>query len=106
MSSPTGPSYYDVTAYVEHLRDSYAIGVDFLLVPPLYVRATGKHTSWHVSARAWRLSDSLQTALGGQAAFGAGGAWKTLPAAQLAALRTLEEKLKERESEAERQARS
>lgn len=104
MSQENGPSYYDVQIAVEYLRDRYGVGVDFVLVSPLYMPATGKRQAWQVCAKAWRLGSATELPFGARESFGAGGAWRTLPAAMHSALLALEAKLQSRELERAAQA--
>lgn len=91
--SATGPSYFDVQQAVEHVRDRYGVGIDFTIVPPLYIKATGERQSWQVVARVWRLSDSRETTIGDRQAFGRNAAWATMPAAMHAAVLAVADKL-------------
>lgn len=104
VSDQSGPSYYDVQVAVEHLRDVYGVGVDFVLVPPLYIRATGKKKPWGVVCRAWYLGTSRESPYGDHASFGQGGQWRTLPAAAHSALLSLQAKLESARLSAEQVA--
>lgn len=104
MAEERGPSYHDVEVAVEHIRDRFGMGVDFLVVSPLYIRATGARQSWMVCARAWYLKDSREFYWGGRAGFGRGGAWATMPAAMHSALLQLIDKLEVAERERASQA--
>lgn len=104
MAEDRGPSYYDVEVAVEYLRDRYGVGVDFLVVPPLYLASTGRKQSWQVVARCWRLSDSRETGQGARQGFGRGGSWGTCPAAMHSALLELQAKLESAELKRSKQA--
>lgn len=105
MSDERGPSYWDVSAYVDHLRERYAVGVSFELYPPHRAGPDGKWTSWGVEAKVFRGPQAAQAVRPRIEYFGKGGAWKTAPAAAHAALRCLEDRLQESEAVARAQAR-
>lgn len=104
MAEERGPSYHDVEVAVEHIRDRFGMGVDFLVVSPLYIRATGARQSWMVCARAWWLKDSREWHQGGRAGFGRGGQWATMPAAMHSACLQLIDKLEAEERKRVEQA--
>lgn len=100
-----GPSYRDVADYAHHLREKRGTSIRWLLVPPI-PRVDGRGwSSWCVSVevRAYRLTP--ERVWNAQAAFGNGGSWKTLPAAMLATLRTIEARWEDERVASEAQAR-
>lgn len=100
-----GPSYRDVADYAAVVRERDGVGVRWFLTPPVYVKTTGRWTSWVVSVEVWTISVPKSRSWGASAAFGQNGAWKTVPAAMLAAIRAYEAKREDERVAAEAQAR-
>ena len=99
-----GPSYWDVSTYADDLRERHGVGIRWTLVPPIR-RVDGRgYTSWCVAVQVWVLRAKQTREWNAQAAFGAGGAWKTLPAALLATLRAYEEQREDERVAAEARA--
>jgi glutathione S-transferase len=105
MSTEHGPSYWDVSEYMEHLRAKYGVGVSFRLHPPHRAGPDAKWTSWGVEAEVFHGTSPAKAVRPRVEYFGKGGAWKTAPAALHAALRVLEDRLAEKEEAAARSAR-
>ena len=100
-----GPSYWDVSAHADHLREQDGIGIRWTLVPPIK-RVDGRGwSSWCVSVEVWTLRARTTRRWNAQAAFGRGGAWKTLPAALAATLRAYEAQRADEQVAVEAQAR-
>lgn len=91
MAEDRGPSYWDVSAYVDALRERDGVGVRWLLVPPIQRIDKRGWSSWAVSVEVWSLRTPKKREWHAQAAWGRGGSWATLPAALLATLRAYEQ---------------
>jgi len=85
-----GPSYWDVAQHADYLRSKDGIGIRWTLVPPIKKISGDGWSSWCVAVEVWSLRSVKTSKWNAQAAFGMGGAWKTLPAALLATLRAYE----------------
>lgn len=105
MATEYGPTYWDVSEYVNLFSARWGCLVSFRLLPPHRVGTNGKYTSWAVEVQvrsttkdAWAAGDRVEY-------WGSRSAHKTLPGALHAALRALEERYEEREQSALAQAR-
>lgn len=98
-----GPSYADVSDYVDEVRTRDGVGVRWYITPPVYVKTTGKWTSWAVTVEVWTIRASKDRKWYASTAFGRNGAWKTLPAALLASVRAYEGKREDEERAAKAQ---
>ena len=105
-SESNGPSYWDASQHAAYLRERDGVGIRWLIVPPI-PRVDGRGwSSWCVSVEVWALRTKTPRVWNAQAAFGQGGAWKTLPAALLATLRAYEAQREDERVAAEAQAAS
>lgn len=104
MPEERGPSYWDVSAYVDELRVRWGVNVLFRVFPPIRIERTGGWTSWRVEAEVWRLGSAERGGPAYGRAFGKGGAYASAPAAMHAVLRDLETWYEERERAAESKA--
>lgn len=100
-----GPGWWDVGEYSRELMERWHVGVTFVFVPPVR-RFDGKgFSSWCVAATVRGRGALKEWESSAQESWGAGGSWKTAPAALHAALRRIETTLIEREKDARAQAR-
>lgn len=99
-----GPSYRDVSDYAADVRARDGVGVRWWITPPVYIKTTGRWTSWAVSIEVWTIGASKNRTWNASAAYGQNGAWKTVPAAMLATLRAYEQKREDERVAAEAQA--
>lgn len=103
MSEERGPSWWDLGDYCDHLAAKYNASVELRLAWPVR-RLDGKGKSgWSAVASVSRRRKGQIRPLGRAVRFGAGGAWKTAPAAFHAALRELEAALEAEEAAAAKQ---
>lgn len=99
-----GPSWWDVGAYAEEIERRWNCSVSLSLGRPVG-RIDGKGNSgWSACAGVRRRIKGQERDVGEQIRFGAGGSYKTAPAAFHAALRSIEAKLEEAERSARSQA--
>lgn len=104
MSEERGPSWYDVSIYAEHIRDTYGRLVYFKLAPPVR-RLDGRgYTSWCGLVELYGRDAGSGVERVFQASWGSGGAARTAPGALYAALTLCEGYLEEKKATAERQA--
>lgn len=95
-----GPSYWDVERAAERIRSEWGVGLFLALTPPMYVKSSGTKTSWNCQLYVWRLGTAEIPHPVAARRWGAGGSFKTAPAAMLTALldyeatRELEERVK------------
>lgn len=99
-----GPSYWDVSTFVDDLRTRWNYDFSFRVCPPVRIVSTGKWTSWHVwcEVRATAGYGPILHTTG--ATYGQNGAWKTLPAAMFQALCLTQDALYDAERAAREQA--
>lgn len=100
-----GPSWADVDAYAEEVRKRDGVGTRWHISPPI-ARLDGRgRSSWSVTLEVWTLRAKQDRKWHAAAAWGAGGSWKTAPAALLASLRAYEAQREDELRAAKAQAR-
>lgn len=102
MSGEHGPTYYDVSVFVDQLRARWNHDFSFRVCPPVRIVATGKYSSWHVWCEVRKTAGYGPVVYLTGSSYGQGGAWKTLPSALFHAAALAEDKLTDAERAAER----
>lgn len=100
MPEERGPSYWDVSAYCQHLRAHWGVACVIELVPPVPVGMDNRWSPWGCRVQVWRGASRVPGVAERVEYFGKNGAWATAPAAAHAALRELEDRLEAAEKQA------
>lgn len=99
-----GPGYWDCAQMCDYIERTYGKVVRCFIVAPRRVGPSGRLSAWSVWCEVYDPKGDGYPGPARAEYFGAGGAWKTFPAALHAALRNLQERLADRDEATAKQA--